>query len=70
MELTKQEKIAAANSCLKDIAHAIYLMVIRKRVFDRVEDKAASENCIKELEKLERMNDEYSKILAEIEQGQ
>jgi hypothetical protein len=65
-EIKSADKIAIVEMRLNQVEATIYDLVIQKRVMDRVGDKEAGENIIKQLEKCERMKDEYNNIVKEI----
>jgi hypothetical protein len=65
METSKEDRIAIAEQKLRQIMGSIYDLCITKRVLDKVGDKEQAENVVKQLEKFEKMKDEYELIVKE-----
>ncbi len=56
------------ETTLAQINNTIYDAVIKKRVADKVGDKTLGESAVKQLEKYEKMKDEYEIILKELDE--
>ena len=69
LELERHEMIQVVEQNIKQINATIYNEVIKKKVADKVEDKALADQAVKNLEKLEKTKDGYAEILKELEKG-
>jgi hypothetical protein len=65
METSKEDRILIAEMKLRQVVNSIYDLCITKRVLDKVGDKEQAEGIVKQLEKCEKMKDEYELIIKE-----
>jgi hypothetical protein len=66
--VSAEVKKAIVENEMAVINQAIYTYVIRRRVADKVDDKAAAETCDKQLELLEKKLDAYKEELNAIQE--
>jgi len=67
-DIPVQSKRNIIETTLAQINNTIYDAVIKKRVADKVGDKALGESAVQQAEKYEKMKDEYEIILKELDE--
>jgi len=65
-DVSNDVKIQIAEINLQRVMGSIYENCISKRVLDKVGDKDAAAQIVKQLEKLEKMKDEYQVVITEL----
>ena len=66
--VSKQVKIRIVEQNLSQVNGSIYDSVIKQRVFKKVKDDNSAKALVEQLNKLEKMKDEYEKILKELDE--
>jgi cob(I)alamin adenosyltransferase len=67
MEASNEVKAAIIKQNIAQVENSIYDLSIKARVAEKIGDKEMKKNAGEQLEKLEKMVDEYNVILKELE---
>lgn len=65
-DISKEAKIQITERQITSVQHLIYDASIQARVAKNVDDKNMEKLAIERMAKLEKMKDEYGKIVAEL----
>ena len=66
-DVSKEVKTAILKQKISQLKNTLYDFEIQVRVLEKVKDENMKKQALKEMEKFEKMKDEYELILSELE---